>query len=82
LRDVFGKRCVGSNLQLAAQGGLVVGGDGERTTGRRPWGQIASQALLAKPAGNTALRDLKRLDQLATRQTASVGSQDAFAQIG
>lgn len=82
LRDLGRKRRVGGGLQVAAQRGLQVGGDGACATGWRPWGQIAGQALLSEPAGDAALRDLKHLDQLATGQTTRVGSEDALAQIG
>jgi hypothetical protein len=59
----------------------LVDGNGASATGWRAWGQIARHALLSQPAGDTALRDLKQLDQLATRQTTRVGSEDALAQI-
>ncbi|KPV48701.1 hypothetical protein SE17_36650 [Kouleothrix aurantiaca] len=82
MRDVGGKRRVGSSLQLTAQGSLLFGGDGAGATRWRAWGQIARHTLLAQPAGDTALRDLKQLDQFATRQATRVGGQDALAQIG
>ena len=77
-----GKRGVGGELQLIAQGGFLLGRDSASATRWRTWGHRTGQALLAKPAGNAALADLKGRDQLLTGEATRVGVQDALAQIG
>lgn len=76
-----GKCRVGGGLQLAAQGGFLVGGDAACPTGWQAWGQVAGGALLPQPAGDAALADLKHLDKLTTRHATCVGGEYALAQI-
>lgn len=82
LGNVEGKSRVGGSFQLAAQGSFLVGGDGASPARWLAWGQISTGTLLAQPAGDAALTDLKHLDKLATRHATRVGSEYAFAQIG
>lgn len=79
---MYGQRRIGGGLHLAAQRRFLVEPDAARAAGRHPWGQIAGAVLLAEPAGDAALTDLKEIDELAPGQTLGMSGEDALAQIG